>query len=130
SSLSDFANFRALVEQTIDLKQAELRNYCISTAFDPSLKQLAKQRDTMREQMEEARADVEKKLGLGGNKAKDGRLSLTECPEGLALRATKKHQQAIQAFTGKPTLKVLSIKKQEVIFTTAELGKLNKQLQQ
>jgi len=130
SALSDFANFRALVEQTIDLKQAELRNYCISTAFDPSLKQLAKQRDTMREQMEEARADVEKKLGLGGNKAKDGRLSLTECPEGLALRATKKHQQAIQAFTGKPTLKVLSIKKQEVIFTTAELGKLNKQLQQ
>ena len=39
------------------------RNYCISTAFDPSLKQLAKQRDTMREQMEDRHAPFDPMKG-------------------------------------------------------------------
>eukprot|EP00434_Breviolum_minutum_P003329 symbB.v1.2.002929.t1/scaffold162.1/size290285/2 len=129
SIIKDFGNFRALVEQTIDLQQAELRNFCISTAFDPSLKQLAMQRDKVREQMEALRADVDKKLNLPGRGNEKG-ISLNECPEGLALRVTKKHQQAIQKWNGKPPLKVLSIKKMEVFFTTTELVKLNKDLQQ
>eukprot|EP00913_Durusdinium_trenchii_P014524 g13625.t1 len=135
SILQDFGNFRALVEKTIDLQQAELRtdgtgrNYCISAAFDPSLKQLAQQRDKVRAQMEATRAEVDKKLSLGG-RGNEKPVSLTECPEGLALRVTKKHQQAIQKWNGKPALKVLSIKKVEVFFTTNELVKLNKDLQQ
>ncbi|CAL1143108.1 unnamed protein product [Cladocopium goreaui] len=129
SIMKDFGNFRALVEQTIDLQQAELRNYCISTAFDPSLKQLAMQRDKVREQMEAVRADVDKKLNLAG-RGNEKSVSLNECPEGLALRVTKKHQQAVQKWNGKPPLKVLSLKKTEVFFTTTELVKLNKDLQQ
>lgn len=129
SIMKDFGNFRALVEQTIDLQQAELRNYCISTAFDPSLKQLAMQRDKVREQMEAVRADVDKKLNLAG-RSNEKSVSLNECPEGLALRVTKKHQQAVQKWNGKPPLKVLSLKKTEVFFTTTELVKLNKDLQQ
>ncbi|CAJ1342168.1 unnamed protein product [Effrenium voratum] len=129
SIMADFGNFCALVEQTIDLQQAELRNYCISTAFDPSLKQMAQQRDKVRAQMETVRADVDKKLGLA-SRGNEKPVSLQECPDGLALRVTKKHQQVIQTFSGKPQLKVLSIKKQEVMFTTTDLARLNKDLQQ
>lgn len=129
SILADFANLKGLVEQTVDLQQAEMRNYCISTAFDPSLKKLAQQRDVVRARMEEVKTDVDKKLGLAA-RGNEKPVSLSECPEGLALRVTKKHQQAVERFKGSPALKVLSIKKLEVMFTTVELEKLNKQLQQ
>ncbi|CAE8594581.1 unnamed protein product [Polarella glacialis] len=126
--MGDFRNFKALIEQTVDLRQAEQRIYCISTGFDASLAELANQRDAVRSRMEVVRQEVDKKLGLAGaGNAKA--VSLCDCPEGLALRVTKKHQQAIQNFKGIPTLKILSIKKQELVFTTPELDKLNKQLQ-
>jgi len=125
--LGDFNNFRALVEQTVDLQQAELRNYCISTLFDPSLKQLAGQRDIVRQRMEAVQTEVDKKLALSASR-NEKPVSLTECPEGWALRVTKKHQQAVQNSKGTPQLNVLSIKKMETIFTTPELSKLNDQM--
>jgi len=126
--IRDFQNFRSLVEQTIDLKQAEQRNYCISMNFDASLKQLAAQRDQVREQMESVRHAIDSAMALpslGNQKA----VVLTECPEGQALRVTKKHQQAVTNYKGPQKLKVLSIKKMECIFTTPELDRMNKQLQ-
>merc|ERR1719265_559502 len=48
----------------------------------------------------------------------------------LCLRATKKNQQAVEKHKGKFKLKMLSIKKQECMFTTPELEKLNLQFQQ
>jgi len=126
----DFQNYRALVEQTIDLRQAEQRTYCISMNFDPSLQQLAAQRDRVREDMESLRQAVDSSLGLpaAGNQRA---VALAECPEGQALRVTKKHQQAVTNHRGSGALrlKVLAIKKMECIFTTPELEGLNKQLQ-
>eukprot|EP00933_Yihiella_yeosuensis_P013357 TRINITY_DN1240_c2_g1_i1.p1 TRINITY_DN1240_c2_g1~~TRINITY_DN1240_c2_g1_i1.p1 ORF type:complete len:777 (-),score=145.33 TRINITY_DN1240_c2_g1_i1:84-2414(-) len=125
--LADFQMYKALIEQTVDLQQAQQRVYCISQAFDAKLAGIAKQRDSVRERMDAIKQEVDKKLKLqarGNEKA----VSLAECPDGLALRVTKKHQQAIQAHKG--NLKILSIKKQECIFTTPELEKLNKQFQQ
>lgn len=129
AAAQDFKNFKALVEQAIDLKQAEQRNYCVSTAFDLSLKELALERDRVREKMEAVRKEVEGKLNIAG-RANEKPVSLTDCPEGQALRVTKKHQQAVSGHKGAPTLKVLSIKKMEVIFTTPELERLNKHLSQ
>lgn len=124
----DFQNYRALVEQTVDLGQAKQRNYCISMSFDASLGELAAQRDEVRKQMELVRQAVDTALGLattGNQKA----VSLTECPEGQALRVTKKHQQAVTNHKGAHKFKVLAIKKMECIFTTPELERLNTQLQ-
>eukprot|EP00440_Ansanella_granifera_P055193 gb/GFBE01059833.1/.p1 GENE.gb/GFBE01059833.1/~~gb/GFBE01059833.1/.p1 ORF type:complete len:782 (+),score=231.73 gb/GFBE01059833.1/:1-2346(+) len=128
--LADFNNFKGLIEQTVDLQQAEMRNYCISTAFDASLKQMAQQRDKVKVAMEAVKADVDKKLAIAGTRGNEKAVSITECPEGWALRVTKKHQQALQSYKGSPALKVLQIKKQEVIFTTSELEKLNRQMEQ
>jgi len=124
--LADFRNFRALVEQTVDLEQAEQRVYCISKAFDASLGQLAATRDAVRSQMEAVRSVVEKALALPARN-NEKPVSLTECADGQGLRVTKKHQQGVQHFKGKPQLKVLAIKKQECVFTTPDLEKLNKQ---
>lgn len=125
--LADFASFRALVEQTIDLAQAAQRTYCISTAFDAVLKDLGIQRDRIREQMEVRRKAVDADLKIpqrGNEKA----VSLAECPDGQCFRATKKNQQAIQSHKGTHKLKILSIKKLECMFTTPEMEKLNAQL--
>lgn len=125
-TLADCQNFSSLVERTIDLKQAEQRNYCISTAFDESLKQLAAIRDGIEAKMEAVRKDVETRLALPVARNEKA-VSLTDSPDGRALRVTKKHQGAVQDCKGSPPLKILSIKKMEVIFTTADMEKLNKQ---
>mmetsp|Transcript_71852 Transcript_71852/g.206294 ORF Transcript_71852/g.206294 Transcript_71852/m.206294 type:complete len:797 (+) Transcript_71852:63-2453(+) len=123
--VADLRNFRALVEQIVDLEQAEQRVYCIARAFDPSLAELAKKRDAVVREMEVVRTAVESaiKLTVRGNEKP---ISLTDCQDGRGLRVTKKHQQAVQHFKGKPQVKVLAIKKMEMIFTTPELEKLNK----
>lgn len=76
--------------------------------------------------MEVQRQAVDADLGIGvrGN---EKAVSLTECPDGLCLRSTKKNQQAVQSHKGKFKIKMLSIKKQECMFTTPELEKLNAQ---
>eukprot|EP00419_Tripos_fusus_P011566 CAMPEP_0172665584 /NCGR_PEP_ID=MMETSP1074-20121228/7347_1 /TAXON_ID=2916 /ORGANISM="Ceratium fusus, Strain PA161109" /LENGTH=791 /DNA_ID=CAMNT_0013481925 /DNA_START=44 /DNA_END=2419 /DNA_ORIENTATION=+ len=126
--IADFQNYRALVEQTIDLSQAEQRNYCISMRFDASLQQLAGQRDQVREKMEALRQAIDSTLGLG-SVANQRSVSLFECPEGQALRVTKKHQPAVTNHKGAYKFKVLAIKKMELVFTTPELERLNKELQ-
>lgn len=126
--VSDFSNFRALVEQTVDLKQAEQRIYCISHTFDASLQQLSAQRSQVLEQMELIRREVDARLGLA-IRANEKPVSLVECPEGQAMRVTKKHQQAVQNHKGN-IFKVLAIKKMECIFTTTNLDKLNKRLKE
>jgi len=72
SCLSDFASFRALVEQTIDLVQAQQRIFCISTAFDATLKDLGTKRDKIRQQMEAMRNEVDKDLAIKGAKKREG----------------------------------------------------------
>jgi len=127
--LADFISFRALVEKTMDLLQAEERNYCISSAFDPALGQLACQRDKIKEQMEDIRkaVDTELKLPTGG---REKGVSLVECPDGQCLRVTKKNQQAVQSHKGKFKPKVLRIHKLDCMFTVPELEKLNDRLEQ
>lgn len=122
--VSDFRNFCALVEQTVDLKQADQRNYCINSHFDASLQQLAAQRDKIKDQMEVARKAADADLNIQGRSNEKG-VSLMECPEGQAFRVTKKHQTTVQNHKGKIQFKTLTIKKQEFLFTTAELEKLN-----
>lgn len=124
--IKDFQGFKALIEQTVDLQQAEQRNYCISTAFDVSLGMLAQKRDQVRDQMEHVREAVEKELNLP-RRGREKPVVLFECPDGQALRVTKKHQQAVQGHKGKTKIKSLSVKKQEFIFTIPELEKLNMQ---
>jgi len=119
--LADFNNFRALIEQTVDLKQADQRNYCINSAFDPSLGRLAAQRDKVNETMEAVRQTVDDELNLGSKTGKEKGVSLVECPEGQAFRVTKKHQKAVQNHKGKTKLKTLAIKKNEFVFTTSAL---------
>lgn len=122
--VKDAQNFCALVEQTIDLRQAEQRNYCINSAFDPSLQQLAGVRDQVRDQMEAVRKAVDNELGLSG-RAAEKPVSLVDCPEGKALRVTKKHQQQVQNSKSRTKFKPLSIKKMEFLFTTVDLERLN-----
>lgn len=122
--LSDFQCFKALVEQTVDLKQAEQRTYCISSAFDQSLEQLAAKRDQVRDQMEALRKTVDNEVGLQ-RKSNEKGVALTDCPEGQAFRVTKKNQQNVQNSKGRLKFKALAIKKQEFIFTCPELEKMN-----
>jgi len=126
--LADFSSFRALVEQTVDLEQAKDRVYCISTAFDATLKELGGARDRIRAQMEVVRKAVDADIGIS-TKGNEKAVSLQDCPDGLCLRTTKKNQQAVQGHKGKFKLKMLSIKKQECMFTTPEIEKLNTQYQ-
>lgn len=127
--LADFASFRALVEKTIDLVQAEQRNWCISSAFDPALGQLGCQRDKIKDQMEDVRkaVDAELKLPTRGN---EKGVSLVDSPDGQCMRVTKKNQQAVQGHKGKSKVKVLRIHKMECMFTVPELEKLNERLKQ
>jgi DNA mismatch repair protein MSH2 len=122
--IGDFGNFCALAEQTIDLKQAEQRTYCINSAFDASLQQLATQRDRVRDEMEAVRKTVDADLAINA-RGNERAVSLTECPEGQALRVTKKHQEMVKKANGKIKYKTLAIKKQEFVFTCPELEKLN-----
>nr|QDO16461.1 DNA mismatch repair protein MSH2 [Crypthecodinium cohnii]USW07880.1 DNA mismatch repair protein MSH2 [Crypthecodinium cohnii] len=125
--LADFQNYRALVEQVVDLDQVDQRVYCIAKSFNAELAQLGERRDAIRNEMEVVRANVESAVKLPVRNSNERPVSLVDCSDGRALRVTKKHQQAVQHFKGKPQLKVLSLKKMEVVFTTPELEKLNKQ---
>lgn len=125
SCLADFGSFRALVEQTIDLAQAEQRIFCISTAFDATLRDLGSQRDRIHEQMEAQRQAVDADLKLDTQKGREKGVTLSECPDGQCFRVTKKNQVALQTHKGKYKIDILSIKKQEVMFTTPELKKMN-----
>lgn len=127
--LADFQGFRALVEQTIDLKQAEQRTYCISSAFDATLGELGAARDRVKDKMEVLRVAVDAEIRLP-NRGREKGVALTECPDGQCFRVTKKNQQAIQSHKGRTKLEALSIKKQEFLFTTPELKKLNKELKE
>mmetsp|Transcript_58735 Transcript_58735/g.137061 ORF Transcript_58735/g.137061 Transcript_58735/m.137061 type:complete len:780 (-) Transcript_58735:13-2352(-) len=127
--LSDFKGFKALVEQTMDLKQAEHRTYCVSMNFDDALRQIGAQRDHFREQMETLRAAVDKELDIQGRTKNEKGVSLVDWSEGQAFRVTKKNQQIVMnAKSAKYSFKALSIKKQELVFTVPQLEKLNAQL--
>ena len=131
AALVDFSNLKALVEQTVDLEQAAQRNYCISASFDDSLAKMASQRDEIKVNIEELRKQVEKSMTNSlASKPGEKWISLVDCPEGLALRVVKRFQQDIQKHQHNKNLKILSIKKMEVVFTTPQLEKLNKRLQQ
>lgn len=127
--IADFTSFRALVEKTIDLAQADQRNYCISHLFDPALGQLGSQRDKIKDQMEAIRKAVDADLKLT-TRANEKGVSLVECPDGQCMRVTKKNQQAVQSHKGKFKLKVLRIHKLECMFTVPELEKMNDSLVQ
>lgn len=124
---SDFANYRMLVEKTVDLEQAAQRNFCINPSFDASLQQLGSKRDTIRQQMEELRKALDIEVGLQAQRNETS-IALVDCPEGKGFRVTKKNQQALTNHKGKTKIKVLSIKKQECVFTTTDLERLNKDL--
>jgi len=130
--LRDFQNFRALVEQTIDLQQAEERTYCINRKFDALLGELAQRRDEVRAGMESVRQTVEGALGIlgKGNSKGEKTVSLVDAAEGQALRVVKRNQQTVQHFKGEPRIKVLAIKKMECIFTTPEMEKRNGQFKE
>jgi DNA mismatch repair protein MSH2 len=127
--IGDFHKLRMLVEQTIDLKQAEQRTYCINSSFDASLRDLAAQRDGVREKMEAIRKEVQAELGLATKGKGDG-VAIEDVSEGKALRVTKKFQQVVQNAKGKTKYKTLSIKKQEFIFTTPELENVNQRFKE
>mmetsp|Transcript_27388 Transcript_27388/g.63929 ORF Transcript_27388/g.63929 Transcript_27388/m.63929 type:complete len:782 (+) Transcript_27388:48-2393(+) len=126
--LSDFKGFKALVEKTMDLKQAEQRTYCVNMDFDDALRQLAMQRDDIRQQMESLRDAVDRNLNLQ-KKGKEAGVALIEADQGQVFRVTKKHQQTVlNQQSSQFKYKALSIKKLELIFTVPQLEKLNSQL--
>jgi DNA mismatch repair protein MSH2 len=128
--INDFQGFKALVEQTVDLAQAEQRNYCINPCFDASLKQLAEHRARVKQEMETLRKSVDNALGIS-SKANEKVVSLADCPDGQAFRVVKRNQQAVQSAKGGAfKYKPLSFKKTEFLFTVPELEKMNVQLRE
>jgi len=116
-AFEQFGSFRRLIETTVDLEEAEKGNYLINRSFDESFAELAKKKDELRLGLECEVKRINDKLNGGENQVK-----LVEVAQGTGwgLRVVKKHQPAIQ----KMDVKVLSIKKNEFLFTTSQLDQL------
>lgn len=130
--LKDFEGFQAMVEQSIDLQEAQRGNYVISKVFDPEFGRLAAKRDEIHNALEESRARAEKALpDTGASKKGSEGVKLVQCSlaaGGWALRVVKRRQAEVQKQAAK--YKTVQINKGEFLFTVTEIEKLGKELQQ
>ncbi|KAF8819891.1 hypothetical protein IE077_000621 [Cardiosporidium cionae] len=98
--------FIQLIERTIDLKEAENGNYVISRDFDPRLQELADEKETVLEKLENLRQQCEMDLfgDYSNNNGRRGRSRdekdvvriLEDNSLGFVLRVTKKDQPTVQ----------------------------------
>eukprot|EP00397_Hematodinium_sp_SG-2012_P007923 GEMP01007974.1.p1 GENE.GEMP01007974.1~~GEMP01007974.1.p1 ORF type:complete len:777 (+),score=173.85 GEMP01007974.1:26-2332(+) len=120
-SLEQFVGFTQLIETSLDLEEAEKGNYLIDRSFDPSFAELAKTKDDLRAGLDAEVQRLNHTLGLGPNQVR-----LQEVAQGTnwALRVIKRHQNAVQ----KQDVRIISVKKNEFIFTTTKLDQLAQKL--
>ncbi|AFZ80106.1 hypothetical protein BEWA_029560 [Theileria equi strain WA] len=121
-----FETYLRLVEKTVDLKEAEKRNYVINRNFDPALTKLANDLDNTRNEMERLRSAIEDELVLNNYKKKGGAIKIVECNTmGFLFRVSKKDQIAVQnAEIPGITIEKVRLNKNEFLFTTSKLRKL------
>ncbi|KAF8819359.1 MutS domain V domain-containing protein, partial [Cardiosporidium cionae] len=118
--------FIQLIERTVDLKEAENGNYVISREFDPRLQELADEKETVLEKLENLRQQCEMDL-FGEYSSSSGRRGRTRDEKdvvrilednsfGFVLRVTKKDQPVVQA--RKQQYTPIRLNKTEYLFTT------------
>eukprot|EP00922_Rhytidocystis_sp_ex-Travisia-forbesii_P038632 GHVS01057520.1.p1 GENE.GHVS01057520.1~~GHVS01057520.1.p1 ORF type:complete len:791 (+),score=98.42 GHVS01057520.1:407-2779(+) len=115
--------FLKLVTYTVDMQEAKAGNFVISRQFDPTLKQLAEQRDSLRHEMEKHKTKVEQSLFGGCRRSGGDDLRLVSCSShGFLFRVTKKDQAAVQKHKG--LYEQVRINKGEYLFTNRKLREL------
>ncbi|KAK1940330.1 putative DNA mismatch repair enzyme [Babesia divergens] len=122
-----FETYLRLVEKTVDLKEAERRNYVLNRNFDKILVKVGSKLDRIREDMESLRSSLEDELFYSSTKGRRGStLKLVECNNmGFLFRVSKKDQTLVTS-SDSPNLKVEKVRlnKNEFLFTTPQLRSL------
>ncbi|EDO05463.1 MutS domain DNA mismatch family protein [Babesia bovis T2Bo] len=122
-----FEPFLRLVEKTVDLKEAEKRNYVINRNFDKNLSLMGNKLDTIRDEMEHLRESIEDEIYYGLKKTKKGgNLKLIECNHmGFLFRVSKKDHALLQECEGiSKYVEKVRLNKTEFLFTTSKLRHL------
>ena len=115
---ADFKPYEQLIEQSLDLEGIDQHEYRINPRYNPELQQLAEERDGVRQEIEAARSQAAKRLGLTDDKVK-----LEKSKDKVyALRVTRKDEKILRSKTG--TFTVLETRKDGVKFTCKELKPL------
>ncbi|GBE61184.1 DNA mismatch repair protein [Babesia ovata] len=122
-----FETYLRLVEKTVDLKEAEKRNYVINRNFDNKLVQIGGKVDKIRADMEALRESFEDEIFYRSNKGRKGNnLKLVECSNmGYLFRVSKKDQTLLQEserLSG--SIEKVRLNKNEFLFTTPHLRQL------
>ena len=114
----DFKPYEQLIEQSLDLEGIDQHEYRINPKYNAELQQLAEERDEVRAEIEQARSQAAKRLGLTDDKVK-----LEKSKDKVyALRVTRKDEKILRSKTG--TFTVLETRKDGVKFTCKELKPL------
>ncbi|GFE55889.1 DNA mismatch repair protein [Babesia ovis] len=122
-----FESYLRLVEKTVDLKEAEKRNYVINRNFDKTLVTMGNKLDIIRDDIESLRGSLEDEIFYGSKKGKRGNnLKLVECNNmGFLFRVSKKDQALVQQAEGiGKTMEKVRLNKSEFLFTTPQLRQL------
>ncbi|CDR95657.1 DNA mismatch repair enzyme, putative [Babesia bigemina] len=122
-----FETYLRLVEKTVDLKEAEKRNYIINRNFDNKLVQIGGKVDKIRADMEALRESFEDEIFYRSNKGRKGNnLKLVECSNmGYLFRVSKKDQALLQESERlKGSIEKVRLNKNEFLFTTPHLRQL------
>nr|PVC53163.1 DNA mismatch repair protein Msh2 [Theileria orientalis] len=121
---SKFESYLRLVERTIDLKEAENRNYLFNRNFDENLKELSAKLDKIRSEMEAQRQAIQDELPYSSMK-KGNLVKLVECNTMVfLLRVPKKEQNNVQRCNLPGiTIEKVRLNKNEFLFTTQKLRK-------
>ncbi|GIX63945.1 DNA mismatch repair protein MSH2, putative [Babesia caballi] len=122
-----FETYLRLVEKTVDLKEAEKRNYVINRNFDRTLVVVGNKLDKVRDDMEALRSSLEDEIFYRSTKARRGNsLKLVECNNaGFLFRVSKKDQTLVHQTDGlSSSVEKVRLNKNEYLFTTPQLRQL------
>jgi DNA mismatch repair protein MSH2 len=114
--ITDFGQFCSLVENTIDLEQADaLHEYNIRPSFSAKLQDLHNEKTATLESFEDIRLQVAARLDLDSNKVKLDNNSTM----GYFFRVSKKDEPTLR---GKSDMKILDMKKDGVRFRNTKMA--------
>ncbi|KAK1443124.1 DNA mismatch repair Msh2 [Babesia gibsoni] len=119
-----FETYLRLIEKTVDLKEAERRNYVLNRNFDKTLLKVGSRLDQLRDEMESLRAQIEDDIYYGSTKGRRGsNLKLVECNTmGFLFRVPRKDQNLLQGSESTSiTVEKVRLNKNEFLFTTPQL---------
>ncbi|ORM42269.1 DNA mismatch repair protein msh-2 [Babesia sp. Xinjiang] len=124
---SQFETYLRLVEKTVDLKEAEKRNYVINRNFDKTLVVMGNKLDEIRDNMESLRISLDDDIFYRSRKNKKGNnIKIVECSNmGFLFRVSKKDQALVQQAEGLgSSVEKVRLNKNEFLFTTPQLRQL------